>query len=231
MKCHRCETELLPNIQICHACGFLNHPAPSPDAIDRVNEAREALAPELVSQLDELVAMFDDPDEFIRHIMVGSCPKCGSDDTGNCEDDPESGNPFVNTCYQCGAHWCDNCGDILEDAGSCDCVTDFAPVVVCGSCKSEIDEDQLEVLVGIRYAQGANPFPQRGHLYRGTFTIEGLEREVLSVLVPPPDAPARQEGFDVLVPVCSPECISRVCRLLDGCTLVEYYKVLKEFTG
>jgi methionyl-tRNA synthetase len=55
--------------------------------------------------LDELRAAFETSgtaDEFADRILVGDCPKCGSQDTGNCEADPEIENLLVGRCYQCG---------------------------------------------------------------------------------------------------------------------------------
>jgi hypothetical protein len=67
--------------------------------------------------LEELGAMADQSqtaEEFADRIFVGECPKCGSRDVGNCENDPEIGELLVGRCYQCGQLWCTECLRSLE---------------------------------------------------------------------------------------------------------------------
>ena len=75
--------------------------------------------------LDELGAAFENSEtaeDFTDRIFVGDCPKYGSEDTGNCDADPEIEELLVGRCYQCGQLWCTECGRLLErDSPSCEC--------------------------------------------------------------------------------------------------------------
>ena len=75
--------------------------------------------------LEELRAAFEGSEtaeEFADRIFVGDCPKCGSEETGNCEADPEIEDLLVGRRYRCGQLWCTECGQLLErDSPSCEC--------------------------------------------------------------------------------------------------------------
>jgi hypothetical protein len=62
-------------------------------------------------------------EEFVNAIMIGACPTCGSDQTGDCENDPEFYyNILLARCYECGQLWCAECGKLLErKAPFCEC--------------------------------------------------------------------------------------------------------------
>jgi len=62
--------------------------------------------------LDDLLEL----DEFTRDVMVGACPKCGSENTCDCADYPlaPEDNPFVGHCSDCGTYWCLECGYVFE---------------------------------------------------------------------------------------------------------------------
>ncbi len=92
------------------------------DKYRRELESHGAVIPE---ELAELRAAFDTSetaDTFADRIFVGDCPKCGSEDTGNCEADPEIEELLVGRCYQCGQLWCTECRRLLEpNAPTCPC--------------------------------------------------------------------------------------------------------------
>jgi hypothetical protein len=57
-------------------------------------------------------------DEFVNSIMVGSCPKCGSERTIDCDNPLEPiQDPTVGYCFDCGAYWCLECGYVSEKLG------------------------------------------------------------------------------------------------------------------
>ena len=75
--------------------------------------------------LEEFRAAFkasETADDFVDRIVVGDCPKCGSEETGNCEADPEIEDFMVGRCYQCGQLWCTECRQLLDrNAPKCEC--------------------------------------------------------------------------------------------------------------
>jgi hypothetical protein len=62
--------------------------------------------------LDDLV----EADKFVNEVMAGSCPKCGSDNTSDCENDPILKDNTIGHCQDCGAYWCLECGHIFKRA-------------------------------------------------------------------------------------------------------------------
>ena len=62
--------------------------------------------------LDELV----EHDAFSDSVMVGTCPKCGNENT--CEDDNPLDilitDPTVGHCRDCGVYWCLECGFVFR---------------------------------------------------------------------------------------------------------------------
>ena len=76
----------------------------------------EAMSPELLSELTQLAGSCESEEEFADLIMVGPCPKCDSDNTNDCEDDPVIDDPCIGRCGDCGQLWCCDCGDHFTDA-------------------------------------------------------------------------------------------------------------------
>ena len=60
--------------------------------------------------LDELL----ERDEFIRAIMVGVCPKCGGEDTYDCENNSLLEDNTIGHCLECETYWCLECGYVFE---------------------------------------------------------------------------------------------------------------------
>lgn len=67
-------------------------------------------------------------DEFIKMIMIGPCPKCGSENTGDCENTPPINDNTIGHCTDCETYWCTLCdyvfktsqkGDYLKDKLTC----------------------------------------------------------------------------------------------------------------
>jgi len=56
-------------------------------------------------------------EQFVREIMVGNCPRCGSDHTFDCEHSPaaeEVRDITIGHCLDCDTYWCLGCGYIFE---------------------------------------------------------------------------------------------------------------------
>jgi len=54
-------------------------------------------------------------DESVNAIMVGPCPKCGGENTVDCENEPSIDDITVGACLDCKVHWCLECGYVLKD--------------------------------------------------------------------------------------------------------------------
>jgi hypothetical protein len=119
MHCWNCGKRVSKTAKVCQYCEASMEDAPT--------EEEKGLVAEFLTQLpmEELQAVFEQSataEDFANRILVGDCPKCGSMETGNCEDDPEIDNILVGRCYKCGQLWCTECGHLLEHASpSCNC--------------------------------------------------------------------------------------------------------------
>jgi hypothetical protein len=85
------------------------------------SEAEQAAAIEMIEHMNpgameafrELADQYEDVDEFIDMIMIGPCPKCESEATTHCEDDPEIDDATVGRCKECGQLFCPDCGELF----------------------------------------------------------------------------------------------------------------------
>jgi hypothetical protein len=62
--------------------------------------------------LDDLV----EADKFVNEVMAGSCPRCGSENTNDCEVDSLVEDNTVGYCLNCATYWCLECGHIFKGA-------------------------------------------------------------------------------------------------------------------
>jgi hypothetical protein len=122
MRCWNCGKKIPDKAKVCRFC--------EADVLAEPTEEEKAAVEDIVRQmppeaLDELRAAFEGSDtaeDFADRIFVGDCPKCGSEETGNCEAAPEIGELLVGRCYQCGQLWCTECRRLLErNLPSCSC--------------------------------------------------------------------------------------------------------------
>ena len=72
--------------------------------------------------------------DFFRIMMVGDCPKCGGENTRDCEDSP-LGDITVGFCLDCYIIWCLECGEIFKENQTI-CVH----WEICDKCKFSTDE-------------------------------------------------------------------------------------------
>ena len=81
------------------------------------------LPPDVLAELGDVMRGSESAEEFANRILVGSCPSCGSDQTGDCEADPEINELLVGRCYECGQLWCTECGkELTKKDFHCDCL-------------------------------------------------------------------------------------------------------------
>jgi hypothetical protein len=98
---------------------------PTAEEMEAARALLEQLTPEAAAELQQVFLDSDTADEFVDRIFVGNCPKCDSENTGNCENDPEIDNLLVGRCYDCGQLFCTECCRLLDSkALVCDCLDD-----------------------------------------------------------------------------------------------------------
>ena len=122
MRCWNCGKEIPEAAQACQFCEAAVEPEPTEKEKNAVRELLEGMPPEAVDELRAMMEGSETAEEFADRIFIGDCPKCGSSETGNCENDPEIDCILVGRCYQCGQLWCSDCGRLLQqDSPVCEC--------------------------------------------------------------------------------------------------------------
>jgi rubrerythrin len=90
-------------------------------------------------ELQQLVKDSATAEEFAAAIFVGSCPKCESSETEDCEEVFEIENPLVGRCKKCSTLFCTECGQIYQD----DKITEAdARCPSCGSLNTTFEHIQ-----------------------------------------------------------------------------------------
>jgi len=122
MRCLNCHKEIPDTAKVCQYCEAIVEPEPPPEAMRAMREFISQMPPGMVDALREEFERSGTAEEFTNRIMVGECPKCGSEQTGDCENDPEIDNILVGRCYACGQLWCTECGELLDQRSpACAC--------------------------------------------------------------------------------------------------------------
>ena len=119
MLCWSCGKEIPDNATRCSHCEA-DVMVPSAEDLELGRELLDQMDPEVMSELRRIVAGCGTGEEFVNQIMVGECPKCGSDKTGDCEHDPEVDDLTIGRCFECGHLWCSIC-DTPFTAGQASC--------------------------------------------------------------------------------------------------------------
>jgi hypothetical protein len=114
MRCLNCGKKVPKTAQVCQHCEAAIESAPSKEEEEAVLELLAQMPSEALAELGAVLDESATADEFVDRIFVGDCPKCGSHDTGNCENDPEIEELLVGRCLQCGQLWCTECLRLLE---------------------------------------------------------------------------------------------------------------------
>jgi hypothetical protein len=122
--CWSCGQEIPINAQRCLHCEAEVEDQPSAEEQASVMQMLEQMGPEFMQEIENVLAQSADGEDFVNRIMVGPCPKCDSDNTSNCENDPEIEDPCIGRCVDCGQIWCCDCEELFETAtaaGAHDC--------------------------------------------------------------------------------------------------------------
>jgi hypothetical protein len=122
MRCRECKKEFSGPGKLCPQCKA-EAPKVTPDEEAFVAEMLKNMDPATTAEFADLMGKCKTEDEFINAIFVGPCPKCGSEETDDCEDDPEIDNLCVGKCLKCGHLWCTECEKPLTKAAhDCPCL-------------------------------------------------------------------------------------------------------------
>ena len=114
MRCWNCGEKVPDSAKTCPACEADMSQTPTPEQEQAVREMLEQMDPEMRQQFMELARSSKTADEFANAIFVGACPTCGSENTQDCDNDPEIENPLVGRCLDCGTYWCTWCDSLLD---------------------------------------------------------------------------------------------------------------------
>jgi hypothetical protein len=122
MRCWNCNRSVPKDAKICAHCEADLSQTPTSEEMAAVKEMLEQMPPEILAEMEETFRASGTAQEFANRIMVGPCPRCQSDQTNHCEDDPEINELLVGRCYECGQLWCTECEQLLDrKAPQCPC--------------------------------------------------------------------------------------------------------------
>jgi hypothetical protein len=123
MRCWNCGHKVTRKARVCGHCEADLSEAPSAQDAAAVMELLEQMPADILAQLGEAMNKSASALDFANLIMVGPCPTCGSEKTGDCDADPEIDDLLVGRCYECGQLWCTECGkELTQDHPHCDCL-------------------------------------------------------------------------------------------------------------
>ena len=123
MICWSCRKEIPATAEFCPHCEAEVEEEPPADAIAAVQTILGSMSRELIDELGEALEKSASGEEFVNRIMIGDCPKCGSSNTDDCENDPDINDVCLARCFDCGQLWCPDCGELLKEdqAAAHDC--------------------------------------------------------------------------------------------------------------
>ena len=123
MRCMNCKRDIPETAKICSHCEAPVMAEPSPEEIEAARVLMNELPPEAAAELRQAFLETATAEEFTNRILCGTCPKCGSKNTGDCEDDPDMvSGILVARCYDCGQLWCTDCEKLLDPKTAyCEC--------------------------------------------------------------------------------------------------------------
>jgi hypothetical protein len=123
MRCWNCGHKVTKKAKVCGHCEADLTEAPTAEEAAAVMELLGQMPPDILAEMGEVMSKTGSAEEFANLIMVGPCPKCESEETGDCEADPEINDLLVGRCYECGQLWCTECGkELTRENPHCDCL-------------------------------------------------------------------------------------------------------------
>ncbi|MFV2067864.1 MAG: hypothetical protein ACC645_12890 [Pirellulales bacterium] len=116
MFCWSCQKEIPEAAKYCPHCEAEVEKEPTAEERAAIENAMAGMSPELIDELRDTFEKSATGEDFVNRIMIGDCPKCGSSNTGDCENDPEVEDLCVGRCFDCGQLWCPDCGECFNNA-------------------------------------------------------------------------------------------------------------------
>jgi hypothetical protein len=122
MQCWNCGKDIPDAAKACQFCEAPVEEQITGEEEQMARQVLDMMGPDALDALQKAVEESSTAEEFVNRIMVGECPKCGSEDTGDCDQDPDIENILVGRCFACGQLWCTECDRLLEkDNPTCPC--------------------------------------------------------------------------------------------------------------
>lgn len=78
----------------------------------------------------EAMRIREEAENFANRLMIGNCPRCGSERTKDCAEVVGLEDPLINSCLGCGFMWCNECGHELIG-------NDCPHWTVCDGCEKQ----------------------------------------------------------------------------------------------
>lgn len=116
MKCWSCGKEVPQAAQRCPHCEAEVMEPVTNDEEEAAAQVLAEMSPDVIAQLQAAFDSSETGEEFVNMVMIGPCPKCGGEKTGDCENDPEIEDPCIGRCFDCGQHWCADCEELFPTA-------------------------------------------------------------------------------------------------------------------
>lgn len=122
MICQNCQKQIPDKAKVCLYCEAPVEPEPTQEEMDLVLQMLGGMPPDALADLRRVIEESATADDFVNAIFVGECPKCGSSETGDCENDPDIDDLLTGRCFACGQLFCTECLRLLTpEKPSCDC--------------------------------------------------------------------------------------------------------------
>jgi hypothetical protein len=114
MDCWSCGRKIPDAATFCPYCEAHAEEEPTAEEKAVVADVLKGMGPDAIAELCNAFEQSKTGEEFVNRVMVGDCPKCGSSNTRDCENDLEIDDITVARCLACGQLWCPFCGELLK---------------------------------------------------------------------------------------------------------------------
>jgi hypothetical protein len=129
MKCSICGKPIPEGSDVCSFCHMPDDTELTAEDLAIAEQLFKEMTPEMLDELQTAFQQSNSAEEFANRVLVGPCPKCGSEKTWHCGEDPEIDDISVGRCQQCGHLWCTLCDKPLDKSSP-----------ICEACDQEWEE-------------------------------------------------------------------------------------------
>jgi hypothetical protein len=122
LRCWNCGHKVPRKARVCGHCEADLSQSPSIEEAAAAMELLEQMPADILAELGEAMSKSSSAEDFANFIMVGPCPTCRSEKTGDYDADPEINELLIGRCYECGQLCCTKCGKKLRrERPRCEC--------------------------------------------------------------------------------------------------------------